>query len=278
MKSFLRALLCGGTALIAACGDATGSGSGRVAIRFGTEPSAGSRAVVDGSNAALSVAAADEVTAAGTNGALKIEDIQLIVSEVTLKRADNDECRHEVKREEARHEGEKRHEENAACKKFEGGPFLVDLPLGGGVVTVLVGDVPSGTFRAVEFEIDDFEADDDDDAAERQHASALLTQLRVLYPNAPARANMIVKGTFTPTNGTPKPFIVYFNADIEIKQRFETPLKVENGAGITVRIDPTKWFIRGNQVRDLSALDGKLVEFEFEMRQGFIKVECDHDR
>jgi hypothetical protein len=276
MKSFLRVLLCGGTAIVAACGDATGSGSGRVAIRFGTEPSAGSRTVVDGSNAALSVAAADEVTATGTNGTLKIEDIQLIVSEVTLKRAENDDCRHDVKGEEARHEGEKRREENAECKKFEGGPFLVDLPLGGGVVTVLQADVPAGTFRAIKFEIEDFEMDNDDDDAEQHRASALFTQLKAAYPNLPAGANMVVKGVFTPTTGAPRPFIVYFNADIEIKQRFEEPLVVAEGGGVTVRIDPTKWFVNGNRVRDLSALDGKLVEFEFEMRQGFIRVECDH--
>ena len=138
MKSVLRVLLYGGTAVIAACGDATGSGNGRVAIRFGTEPSAGSRSVVDGSAAALSVAVADEVVATGTNGTLKIEDVVFIVSEVTLKRAENAECRHDVKREEHRDgdkskEGEKRREENVECKKFEGGPFLVDLPLGGGV-------------------------------------------------------------------------------------------------------------------------------------------------
>lgn len=264
MRGFLRVVLCGGTAVIAACGDATGSANGRVAIRFGTEPPAAARAVVDGSNAALSVVG-DEVVATGTNGALKIEDVQLIVSEVTLKRAENAACRHE----------DKGHGDDDECKKFEGGPFLIDLPLGGGVVTVLEDEVPPGTFRAVEFEIDDFEADDDDDDGERQRASELLAALRVLYPNAPARANMVVKGTFTPTSGTPRPFIVYFNADVEIKQRFEAPLRVEDGGGITVRIDPTKWFLVGNRVRDLSALNGQLVEFEFEMKNGFVKVDCD---
>jgi len=270
MKSLLRVLVCGGTAFIAACSDATGSNAGRVAIRFGTEPAAGARSLGIDGNAALAVALADEVLATGTNGTLKIEDIQFIVSEVELKRAENSECRRE-------HEGDD-DDDGDECKKFEGGPFLVDLPLGGGVVTVLQAEVPAGTFRAIEFEIDDFERDDDDDDAEQNRASALFTQLKAAYPNLPARANMVVKGVFTPTTGAPRPFIVYFNADIEIKQRFEEPLVVAEGGGVTVRIDPTKWFIRGNQVRDLSALDGKLVEFEFEMRQGFIKVECDHDR
>ena len=127
----------------------------------------------------------------------------------------------------------------------------------------------------MEFEIDDFDAKHHDDDGERQRASELLTKLRVLYPNAPADANMVVKGTFTPTNGTAKPFIVYFNADIEIKRRFEEPLVVEEDGGITVRIDPSKWFSNGNRVRDLSALNGQLVEFEVEMNQGFIKVDCD---
>lgn len=259
-------------AVLAGCSDATGSSAGRVAIRFGTEPGA-SRSIGSDANAAMAVALADEVLATGTNGTLKIEDIQFIVSEVTLKRAENAACRHEEKREN-KGEGKRENDANEDCKKFEGGPFLVDLPLGGGVVTVLQADVPPGTFRAVEFEIDDFEMDNDDDNRERVRASELFAQLRALYPNVPAPANMVVKGVFTPTAGTPRPFIVYFNADIEIKQRFEEPLVVAEGGGITVRIDPTKWFIRGNQVRDLSALDGKLVEFELEMKQGFVRIEC----
>lgn len=277
MKAHLRVALCVSTAILTACGDATGSNSGRVALRFGTEPAAASGAGVAGSNAAFSVAA-DEVLATGTNGTLKIEDIQFIVSEVTLKRAENAACVHEEKQHGKGRHDEGQSEANVECKKFEGGPFLVDLPLGGGVVTVLEKDVPSGTFRAVEFEIDDFEADDDDDAAERNRAMELLTALRLKYPDLPARANMVVKGTFTPTNGAAKPFVVYFNADIQIKQRFDPPLEVNDGGGITVRIDPTKWFEVGNRVRDLSALNGQLVEFEFEMKNGFVKIECDRDR
>ncbi len=256
--------------IAAACGDATGSGSGRVAVRFGTELSRASRSVATDASIASTVTLADEVMATGTNGTLKIEDIQFIVSEVKLKRAENSTCARESKR------GDDH--DNDECKKFEGGPFLVDLPLGGSVVTVLQAEVPAGTFRAIEFEVEDFEMEDDDDQAEQRRASELLAQLKTTYPNLPARANMVVKGTFTPTGGAARPFIVYFNADIEIKQRFEEPLVVEEGGGVTVRIDPTKWFVNGNRVRDLSALNGQLVEFEFEMKQGFIKVECDRDR
>ncbi|MGH7710509.1 MAG: hypothetical protein ACREOG_04465, partial [Gemmatimonadaceae bacterium] len=180
---------------IAACGDATGSSNnGRVAVRFGTEaPAARGAIAIDG--AALAVAA-DEQVAVGTNGTLKIEDIQLIVSEVTLKRAENAACRHENREKQGA---------DAECKKFEGGPFLVDLPLGGGVVTVLEADIPPGTFRAVEFEVEDFEMEDDDDDGERRRASELFSVLKLLYPNVPARANMVVKGAFTPTTGVPRP-------------------------------------------------------------------------
>ncbi len=258
-------------AVVAGCSDATGSNSRGVAIRFGTEPAAAARSVA--TDAALAVALADEVLATGTNGTLKIEDIQFIVSEVELKRAENSTCVRDDEDRSGRND-----DDDDECKKFEGGPFLVDLPLGGGVVTVLQAEVPPGTFRAIEFEIEDFEMEDDDDQAEQRRASELFTQLKTTYPNLPAGANMVVKGIFTPTTGAARPFIVYFNADIEIRQRFEEPLVVEEGGGVTVRIDPTKWFTLGNRVRDLSALDGKLVEFEFEMRQGFIKVECDRDR
>ena len=257
---------------VAACGDATGSGSNRVALRFGTVATSASRADLQGGDVAQAVQLADEVVSVGTNGTLRIDDIQFIVSEVELKRAETDICRNE---DDDGDEHGNRDNDDDNCAKFEGGPFLVDLPLGGGVVTLLTAEVPSGTFRMVEFEIDDFEMDDDDEDNERRRASELLAQLRLVYPDAPARANMVVKGVFTPTNGTPRPFIVYFNADVEIKQRFEEPLIVEDGGGITVRIDPAKWFEIGNRVRDLSALNGQLVNFDIEIKNGFVRVDCD---
>jgi hypothetical protein len=278
MQSSLRTL----SALllaVAACGDATGSGNGRVALRFGTVAPGASRASVQDGDVAQSVQLLDEIVTVGTNGALRIDDIQLIVSEVELKRAENDDCRKNDDDDDDDGDDDDNEGENGergnACRKFEGGPFLVDLPLGGGVVTLLQEEIPAGTFRAVEFEIDDFEMDKDDEDNERERASELLARLRLLYPEAPARANMIVRGVFTPTDGAPRPFTVYFNADLTIKQRFEEPLNVDEGGGITVRIDPAKWFEIGNRVRDLSALNGRLVEFEAEMRNGFVRVDCD---
>ncbi len=255
---------------VAACGDATGSSNNRVALRFGTVAPGASRASVLGGDVAQSVQLADEIVTLGTNGMLRIDDIQLIVSEVELKRAENDDCR---RNDDDDDDGDRDH--GNGCRKFEGGPFLVDLPLGGGVVTVLQAEIPTGTFRAVEFEIDDFEMDDDDDDNERLRASELLAQLRLLYPDAPARANMIVKGAFTPTGREARPFVVYFNADVEIKQRFDEPLNVEEGGGITVRIDPARWFEIGNRVRDLSALNGRLVDLDFDIKNGFVRVDCD---
>lgn len=267
--------------VVAACGDTTGSDTGRIALRFGTVPLSGASTSIDG--AALSVAA-DELTITGSNGTLEIEDIQLIVSEVELKRLDDAECegddddrqgvQQDVRLDERRGDDDEDEEE---CEEFEGGPFLVDLPLGGGEVTVLEEEIPAGTFTAIEFEIEDFEMEDDDDDGEGRRANQLLAQLRTLYPNVPPGANMVVKGTFTPTTGPARPFIVYFNADVEIKERFPEPLLVDEGGGITVRIDPSKWFLSGTQVRDLSRLDGQLVEFELEMKRGFIKIECEKD-
>jgi hypothetical protein len=263
MNSLTRCVALAGPVVLFGCSDATGSSSGNFAVRFAIAPSGAAQ--INLAEGRASFAIADEVTVDGTNGTLTIEDIQLIVSEVTLKRAENSSC--------VRADKGGGHDEE--CKKFEGGPFLVDLPLGGGEVTVLEDDVPTGTFRSVEFEVEDFEMDDDDEENERQRASELLATLRASYPDLPEGANMVVKGVFTPTGGTPKPFIVYFNADIEIKQHFEEPLVVDEGSGITVRIDPTKWFRVGTRVRDLSLLDGDLVEFEIEMKQGFIKIDCD---
>lgn len=246
--------------LLVACGDATGSSTRRMALKFGTSTQGAARARAADVGAALSVAPVDELVLAGTNGTLTIEDLQLIVSEVELKRAMDDACRDDADDE---------------CEEFEGGPFLVDLLLAGGDVTIMQGEIPQGTFNAVEFEVEDFEMEADDDGAERLRAGELFARLQALYPNVPMKANMVVKGVFTPTSGAARPFIVYFDADVEIKIGFELPLSVAEGSGITVRIDPSKWFMSGSQVRDLSALNGQLVEFEIEMKNGFVKVEHD---
>lgn len=67
---------------------------------------------------------------------------------------------------------------------------------------------------------------------------------------------MVVKGT---QNG--QPFVVYFRSKLNITQPISPPLVVPGSQTLTVQIDPSLWFKNGNQVVNLLALNGQLVDF-----------------
>ena len=237
------------------CDGLTGSDDGRLAIRFATSASART------SSAGASLSnAAEELVVTGTNGTLRIQDVRLIVSEFELERVEGS-CL----------DGQ----DDDACEKFESPPMLLDLPLGGGAVTVAAEQIPAGTYSELEFEVEDLDADEDDDAGERQAIQGVLSAVRAAYPAFPTDASMVVQGTFTPTGGTAQPFVVYFEAEIEVEKELVRPVTVPGTDAITVNVDPARWFTRGAQVMNLAALNGRLVEFEVEIREGFVKVEHD---
>ena len=67
------------------------------------------------------------------------------------------------------------------------------------------------------------------------------------------------------------------------RHSFEPPLTVtDQAATVTVEVDPTMWFLGADgRVMDLSAFDfeatGHIVEFETHLRDGFRRIEHDHD-
>jgi hypothetical protein len=151
--------------------------------------------------------------------------------------------------------------EDDECE-FKGGPFIVDLPLDGNT-TITTENVPPGTYDSFKFKIDDLEGDDEDNATERTRTPDLLAQMRTVYPDFPSRASMVVKGT---QDG--QPFTVYFRSKMKIQDRISPPLVVPGDQALTVKIDPTAWFKSGNQVMNLLALNGRLVEFGEQFRNG----------
>lgn len=239
----------------AACDGVTGSGDDRLAIRFAT--SAQTR--FSAASGSLS-AAADELVVTGTNGTLRIQDVRVIVSKFELEQVEGS-C------------GDDRGDDD--CEEFEAPPALLDLPLGGGAVTVAVDQVPPGTYSELEFEVEDLDADDGDDAGERQAIQGILSSVRAAYPAFPRNASMVVQGTFTPAGGAAQPFVVYFDAEIEVEKDLVPPVTVPGTDAITVNVDPARWFTNGAQVVNLAALNGRLVEFEVKIREGFGKVEHD---
>ena len=250
--------------LLAACGDATAPASrSAVAVRFGS--STARAGAVSSALASVQQQAADELVLRGTNGTLRITNVSFIVAELEL------ECERTVSA-------------PVACAEFKAPPSFVKLPLGTGSVTAASTDVPAGAYTELEFEIENLEADSDDSATERAQVAALFTTIRAMHPDFPAKASMVVEGSFTPSGSTQAtPFRTYFDAEIEVEMDLRPAFIVSSaGASRTLSVDvqPQQWFVRGDgTVMDLSRLDYSrtraLVEFEFEMDRGFRTVRFD---
>jgi hypothetical protein len=220
----------------AACRDSTGVEDRLVTVRFSTDRSG----------------APDTLVLAGTNGTLRIDDLRFLVSGLRLERAEGS-CT-------AGDDG---------CKRFGGGPFLVDLPLGGNAVALATGLVARGTYTVLGVEVEDLIGDD---AAERDAIQRVVVQLRQAYPDAPREASMVVRGSFTPVgSSTTQPFTVYFDAEASVEMELVPSLPVPGATTLTVLVDPALWFRSGDEVLDLAARNGQTLELT-EIEQGFTGV------
>ena len=209
-----------------------------------------------------------ELTLTGTNGTLVIEDVRMIVAEVELEGPEA--C-----------VGTDDDDDDPGLEEceFESGPFLLDLPLGTGNVVVATANVPAGTYTELEFEVEDLDEDEDEDFGGA--LTAIRQQMRTAYPLFPDEASIVVRGTFTPTGGSVRPFTVYLDAEVEVERTLVPPLLVADGTSattITVMMNPEVWFTAtGGAVTDLSAFDGERLEFEAEFEDGVIEVEWGED-
>lgn len=239
------ALFC---AALAACDNPAGGpgDDGRVQLRFGTTGAASA------SLASFQTGGSDALVLTGSNGTLTITDIHLVVAEFEVDGDDDaTPCTGDD------------------CEDFQVGPVFVDLPLGGGSTAVGTGDIPPGTYRELEFEVEDLD-DDEEDPAERARIEALRQQILAQFPDWPRDASMRVVGTFTPAGGAPRDFAVFLEAEIEIEIGLSPPLVVGPGESraLQVELDPAALFVRGGQVLDLSGADAD-DELEFELETGF---------
>jgi len=258
--TLLMAAWLGALPLLAAC-DGSGSPSGTpdassVALQFNAVlPSAASGTGATAQpNATL---ANGPITLAGTNGTLVIDDLRLIVSRIRLKRAEG-ECVGGVA------------DSASACRKFKGGPYLVNL-LDGTAADVVTADVPAGNYTSLEFKAENLDPSDDDELEEEGavgKVELLIVDLRKTYPNYPRRASMVAHGTFTPTGGAATPFTVYFQAEIRIRKSFLTPFKVPEDSKVVIDLDAASWFKSGSNVVNLATQDGKTLRFELELESG----------
>lgn len=271
MRRYMLLLVAG--LFLGGCDDALGPqrDGPQVGIQFALSGSSSASVAPAGTGL---LRALGTVAMTGTNGTLELDTIHVIVAEFELERTEGaeDACEDD------------RSGSDDDCEEFDVGPTFVNLPLDAGPTTAVTASVPPGSYEEVEFEVEDLD-DDEENTAERQRIAELTTSIRAQFPDWPRDASMRVAGTFTPTGGTPRPFVAYFEAEIEVEREFDTPFVVTEddvSRTITVELNPSLWFSRvDGTVMDLSAFDfattGRLLEFEVEMEHGFERVEHDDD-
>ncbi|HEU0012940.1 MAG TPA: hypothetical protein VFQ45_04615 [Longimicrobium sp.] len=258
-RTSMRALVAAAAmTALAACDGGTGADGGRVAVRFGLASGAG--ASLQAADGPAYQANGEELVITGANGTLRIGDLRLVVAEFELDGDDDvNRCA------DADSVGD---DDGDDCDDFNAGPMFVDLPLAAGGTQVSTGEVRPGTYREIEFEVEDLD-DDEENPAERQRIEALLGQIRQQFPDWPRRASMLVSGSFTPTGGAAQPFRVFLEAEIEIETALNPPLVVAESGGtrtVEVLLDPAAVFRQGANVINPATHSGEL---ELELETGF---------
>lgn len=271
---------------LAGCENATAPGptSGTTAISFRAAGGSALSGELAGTKAHEGIPAGATISATGDNGELTFVDMHFVVSEFELERsgATEDACAQDTDA-----------ESSEDCEEFEVGPQFFELPLSGEDSVAVRQSVPVGTYKELEFEIEELEADQEDDDPDQ--LQQLLTQIRAEFSDWPSSASLRLHGTFTPRSEAgdlqpdqARPFTVYFEAEVEVEKEFSPLLEVaESAPSVTVVVDPTRWFQRGRDVVDLSQFDFNpssqtpVVELEVEMEhtvdEAFIEIEVDND-
>jgi hypothetical protein len=252
MKNGRLAAVLVAAAAVFACSDAASPGDeGTLTLRFGLDDGAISAAVAGLSLSTTGVSGLAALPLEGTNGTLSLDEIWLVADEFKLELL----------------EGTCEEGDETGCENFELAPFFASVPLEGEDTGNLTAEVTPGSYQALKFE------------TKAAAGGTLLDEIRETFDDWPGSASLLVIGTFTPTDGDPVAFRVYFDAEVKVVLAFEEPLVIgEAGQFVTVFVDPAIWFANGDgTVDDLSAFDydttGEVVTFEAKFEDGFTKIE-----
>lgn len=186
---------------------------------------------------------------------LDVQRIQVVMEELELKRALQDQCI----------------DDDDACEYFETGPVLIELPVAGGVITPFDVAIPADTYVELELEIDD--ADDDSTSAD----------FFAEHPSWPREASIRVVGTYDANDGAgPQAFDVFLEVSAEIERELVPPLVVTESTqdvNVTVQVDVAAWFrtVGGDLIdpRALTASDDLLSQVEDNIEGSFEAFEDD---
>lgn len=209
--------------LLAACGDGASSADPTAAVGGATNVS---MSFVNASVAASVTPSGDVVLVGTQKDTLVISRVQLVLENVKLRRDGVATCPDSIKPSGTRG----RSSDANGCSRMDLGPMLVDLPLSGAATSPLSVLIPAGTYRSVEFELEDVSTSTSATAAEK----AFLTANPDLR-NVTARVTGTYKGTA---------FTFLSRARAEVEFEFEPAMTVVEGQNdnITVALDLSKWF------------------------------------
>lgn len=272
-KLGLFALLAGLTFVSCDTTSSNGSGNAHLTLQFQTSTTSANAAAMPAktkSEAALKNSSTLSIK--GSNGTLKVTDIHFIVDNFELEKAD------------AACADQKGKMEEDGCEEFESNPLFVNLQLDNQPLKLSTSAVNDGSYTELEFEISDFDADEQENNAELKQLNNLLANIQKTFPDWPKSASMVISGTFTSNTGQVTEFTTYAEAEVSIEIQFNQPLEIQAGTGnkLTVKVNPEKWFKRNDgTVINLAnydySLTDKILKFETEMENGFVTAEIDED-
>lgn len=211
---------------LAACDDAVGPSAS------GTQTLSVSVALSSGAGPGPAPFAQGLQLSDGVN-TLEIQSAELVLREIEFERVETTGCDDDISG------------DDDECEEFEVGPFLVSLPLDGGVATELTAQVDTGTYDEIEFEI-------------HKPEDQTATDLQFIQDHpAFADASIRVTGTY---NGLAFSYITDLNEDQEIE--LVDPLVVDEDTGpvnVTLTIDLSSWFrdAGGALIDPITALEGQ---------------------
>lgn len=168
---------------------------------------------------------------------LIITKVQLVMSELELARTRGDSLcaipaatilariSLEKGKDKGKEMSEARSERARRCPSIDLGPFLVTLALTSSPVTRFANDIPAGTYREIEFEIDRPEDDS---------SGVAFIASNPDFRDISVRAEGTYKG---------RPFTYVGRAKSELELEFRPSLTVATtGTVVSIRVDLAKWF------------------------------------
>lgn len=211
---------------LAACGGGDDGKANEVRLSVSV-PTSAAGALSAGISA---VPGADGLTLSDGTNTLVITSAEVVVAEIEFERTEATQgCS-------SSDGGSGSDDSNDECEKFTLKPFLLALPLDGGVAHQITATVAPGEYDEIEIEIDDL---DDEDP--------LHAELLARHPELDEVSARVV-GTF---NGAP--FVFEAKVDFEQELELATPLVVganSTGVDVTLSIDLAAWFTSGSSLID----------------------------